>query len=311
MTEAEWLVCTKPTPMLEYLRGKCTDRKVRLFACACCRRVLSLEQQLPPDLRLVLVQPPSPDEYRADIAFFHQAVKVSEDIAESRQKEDEQASVDDRFLRHPVTGCSAGYDLCYAAKPNWTPVAAFEFIALSAAFAFQKPLDPVTAAEFSSLASASMFFLTTGPDVAAREIEQNMARLDDPRSDYEAAFRSQRYDDGNWQWVADTEVEQANGYAVLAAFTSAQANNCKLIRDIFGNPFRSATIDPTILHWHDGIVTKLAQGIYEDRAFDRLPILGDALEEAGCTDEAVLEHAHAEGPHALGCWLLDALLGNN
>jgi hypothetical protein len=49
--------------------------------------------------------------------------------------------VDDRFRRHPVTGCAAGYDLCHAAKPTWTPIAAFEFMALTAAFAFQDPLN--------------------------------------------------------------------------------------------------------------------------------------------------------------------------
>src|SRR5207248_1295666 len=151
------------------------DRKMRLFACACCRCVLSLEQRVPPDLRLLFTQPPSPEDYRADIEFFHHAVKLSEDIAEGRGSVEERIAVDDRFCRHPVTGCSAGYDLCYAAKPNWTPIAAFEFIALTAAFAFQEPLNAAAAAEFSSLASASVFFLQTGPDAAARQVEQNMA----------------------------------------------------------------------------------------------------------------------------------------
>ena len=54
---------------------------------------------------------------------------------------------------------------------------------------------------------------------------------------------------------------------------------------------------------------KLAQGIYDDRAFDRLPVLADALEEAGCTNAEILAHCREPGPHVRGCWALDLLLG--
>lgn len=53
----------------------------------------------------------------------------------------------------------------------------------------------------------------------------------------------------------------------------------------------------------------LAQGIYEDRAFDRLPFLLDALMDAGCDDEAILDHCRREGPHGRGCWVVDLVLG--
>jgi len=60
-------------------------------------------------------------------------------------------------------------------------------------------------------------------------------------------------------------------------------------------------------HCH-GTVIKLAQAIYDDRAFDRLPILADALEEAGCTNIDILEHCRVPGPHVCGCWVVDLLL---
>jgi hypothetical protein len=81
-----------------------------------------------------------------------------------------------------------------------------------------------------------------------------------------------------------------------------------LFRDIFGNPFRRAAIPPTIRAWNDGTAVKLAGAIYEERAFDRLPILADALEEAGCTDAELLAHLRGPRPHVRGCWAVDAIL---
>src|SRR5262249_18374849 len=60
-----------------------------------------------------------------------------------------------------------------------------------------------------------------------------------------------------------------------------------LLRDIFGNPFRTVTVDPG---WRTSDALALAKGIYEERAFDRMPILADALQDAGCDNPDVLEH---------------------
>jgi hypothetical protein len=79
-----------------------------------------------------------------------------------------------------------------------------------------------------------------------------------------------------------------------------------LIRDIFGNPFRPVIVDST---WQTSNVTGLAQAIYEERAFDRLPILADALEDAGCTNRDILDHCRQPGEHVRGCWVVDLLLG--
>jgi len=81
---------------------------------------------------------------------------------------------------------------------------------------------------------------------------------------------------------------------------------CLLIRDIFGNPFRPAAVDPS---WLTSDVLALATGIYQDRAYDRMPILADALQDAGCDIDDVLNHCRSEGPHVRGCWVVDLLTG--
>jgi hypothetical protein len=80
----------------------------------------------------------------------------------------------------------------------------------------------------------------------------------------------------------------------------------ELIREIFGNPFRPVAIDP---RWLTETVVALATGIYAERAFDRMPILADALEEAGCDHADILSHCRGDGPHVRGCWVVDLLLG--
>lgn len=82
-----------------------------------------------------------------------------------------------------------------------------------------------------------------------------------------------------------------------------------LLHDLFGNPFVPIEIDPVWLAFHDGVVPKLARVIYEEDRFGDLPILADALEEAGCTRSDLLEHCRGRKPHYRGCWVIDALLG--
>jgi hypothetical protein len=80
-----------------------------------------------------------------------------------------------------------------------------------------------------------------------------------------------------------------------------------LFRDIFGNPFRRMELNPS---WLTSDVTALAAGIYADRAFDRMPILADALQDGGCDDELVLAHCRdTDQIHVRGCWVVDVILG--
>ena len=96
------------------------------------------------------------------------------------------------------------------------------------------------------------------------------------------------------------ETADAGGQVAERAF------QCLAVKDIFGNPFRSGTFDPT---WKTPTVVQLAQALYEDRHFEDLPVLADALEEAGCTNADILDHLRSHGPHVRGCWPLDLILG--
>jgi hypothetical protein len=110
--------------------------------------------------------------------------------------------------------------------------------------------------------------------------------------------------------AADPDVAYSGTYDILRLSSGEERpHQARLLRDIFGNPFRPVTVDPSWLRWNDGTVPKIAQGIYEERAFERLPILADALLDAGCDNEDILSHCRGEGPHVRGCWVIDLLLG--
>jgi hypothetical protein len=212
MTEAEWLTCTDPQKMMEFFRGKASDRKLRLFAVACCRRVWHL-----------LVDKRS-----------LKAVEVAERFADSAATEQELEAVRQgawEFALHVVHEDERFFDL--------------DADALNAADA------PAWAAEWSL----------------------------DPRRVVVAAQRA----------LGTTEGK-------------AQAD---LIRCIVGNPCRIVTLNPSWVLWNDGTVAQIAQGIYEDRAFDRLPILADALEDAGCHEADILSHCRQAKEHVRGCWVVD------
>src|SRR5205085_2535660 len=94
-------------------------------------------------------------------------------------------------------------------------------------------------------------------------------------------------------WAAVWEADAAGGAAL-------GARQCALLRELFGNPFRPVAAERAWLAWEGGTVVGLARAIYDERAFERLPILADALEEAGCTDERMLGHCRSGGEHVRG-----------
>jgi hypothetical protein len=98
----------------------------------------------------------------------------------------------------------------------------------------------------------------------------------------------------------------AEGEDPAAAQRREQQAISDLIREIFGNPFRPARFDPA---WRTASVEAMAQSIYADHDFDAMPVLADALEEAGCDEADLLSHCRSGGPHFRGCWAVDLILG--
>jgi hypothetical protein len=89
------------------------------------------------------------------------------------------------------------------------------------------------------------------------------------------------------------------------AWQSERAVHAQFVRDIFGNPFQNVKFSKK---WRTTDVVQLATGIYEERTFDGMPILADALQDAGCASADILDHCRGPGPHARGCWVVDLVL---
>ncbi len=81
---------------------------------------------------------------------------------------------------------------------------------------------------------------------------------------------------------------------------------CHFVREIFGNPFRSGSVDP---RWLSTDTINVAQAIYDDRSFDRLQILANRMQDRGCNYSDILEHCRKPSTHARGCWVIDLVLG--
>jgi hypothetical protein len=89
-----------------------------------------------------------------------------------------------------------------------------------------------------------------------------------------------------------------------------QIRQARLLREIVGYPFAPpCTFDAAWLSCNSGAVSKLSQMIYDERTLDRMPVLADALEDAGCADQDILAHCRSSGEHVRGCWVVDLILG--
>ena len=108
-------------------------------------------------------------------------------------------------------------------------------------------------------------------------------------------------------WSAMTDPSCRHAVALSEPDSDVEkAFQADLLRDIFGNPFRPVAFDPTR---RSEAAVEIAAGIYEDRAFERMPILAGALQDAGCDHPDILSHCREPGTHVRGCWAVDLVMG--
>ena len=87
---------------------------------------------------------------------------------------------------------------------------------------------------------------------------------------------------------------------------TASTQQRRLLGDIFGNPFHPVSFSS---EWRTSTAVAIAKGMYESRDFSAMPILADALQDAGCDSDDILNHCRGPGPHVRGCWVVDLVLG--
>jgi hypothetical protein len=148
--------------------------------------------------------------------------------------------------------------------------------------------------------------LNSSAALAARDT--TLERLQEP--DVARAFRHAAWAVRNELWDASPERQDDDELWNLCGqvYKDACKSQCNLIRDVLGNPFRPTVIDRYWLDWNERTIPTLARTIYDERAFDRLPILADALQDAGGDNADLIEHCRLGGEHVRGCWVVDRLL---
>jgi hypothetical protein len=240
--EAKWLKSRDPRLLYAHARRvampvyKSGRRRLRLYACACCRRVWHLLAE----------------EGRA-------AVEVAERFA------------DDRANLAELRQANAAARQAHAELRQGRQAKGLEAL----------PADPAKA---SALREARRAAMSAAYHASGRSITSQGGRA-----------------------AVSTRLAEGRAAEDLRAATAHGLFQCELLRDLFGNPFRPVQADPAWLRRNDGAVGRVARALYDEGAFDRLAVLADALEDAGCGEEALLAHLRGPGPHVRGCWALDLL----
>jgi len=123
-----------------------------------------------------------------------------------------------------------------------------------------------------------------------------------------------------WLWLGEVALGDNMFRSFSQAISDASSSNgarrefvkpvvadaTHLYRDVFGNPFRPVAFDPS---WRTSTAVAIAKGMYDSRDFAAMPLLADALQDAGCEHADILDHCRGPGPHVKGCWVVDFVLG--
>jgi hypothetical protein len=304
--------------MLQHVAERASPRKLSLFACACCRRLapwlkseVSL-QALEELERQADARPERPPP--AARALAEQGVSAAE-----RVREGLESAVHEKSAERSRT-----YEAIWGGEPP-APAALIRTAAEDemAVASHDEAVQTVRAAQLvlalaegprpvRQVAADALQIVEAGRVAAAMRARagrwllkaEEEAERPVPRR-REAVRRAQAE-----AWIERQEEllhEQIHGRRTLRARAVECRAQCALIRDLF-NPFQPVAIDPAWRTWNGGCVVKMARAIYDERRFEDLPVLADALDEAGCTQRQLLAHCRGDGRHVRGCWALDALL---
>ncbi len=289
MTEDEWATIGTPGQLPDAFFQAASPRKLRLFIVACCRR---LWPHLLPAMRGV--------------------VEVGERYADGAANDDEAQAArlaafpDDYGPREVVIwqpGMWPQYDPrlveLIIERNGGRPDAIGRLLEIATQRTIEYPNLPIEQiapdAEliYESLNNAvDWVAAASGPEGSREELWELAAGIS-PDTAAAAALID----------TTGSGAEACDSYE--ARVDTELAAQVPLLRDLFGRPADLISLDRD---WLTPVVVGLARGIYDNWAFDRLPILADALQDAGCVDERVLAHCRGPGPHTRGCWVVDWVL---
>jgi hypothetical protein len=280
MTEQEWLTCTDPQKMLESLSGKASDRKLRLFAVASCRRLGNLltdeRSKRAVETAEMFADGLATDEDREAALKAAWNVKKEGLLLQEAQRENESCGAEQIKAEATLWAAEAG---------AWTVAEAALQAANSSSLVLQGALE---------LEAAYLMSRSTGMTTEAQAVAMWEAHLfggDEEKKKAACSWFSEK------AAIARSDLQRRKH----AAAEKERCRQSDLLRDFFN--LAGLGTAPR------GLVVKLAQAIYDERRFEDLPTLADALEEDGCTDPTILSHCRGPGPHTRGCCVVDAILG--